>query len=1083
MDECPARWIGGVVTAAWHRAVSQSAGGPLEDVEVSDESRIGLVLEAAAVLALAARQGLHPQGGSRDFGLGPAGELRVVEPGASSPSTVPQLVLREVLERLFRARGRVAGRGRGRRAARRLQERWAPVAVPFDPDRLVHDVFDEAPFLWDAEAAPARRGLLGRSSSGDGFLCAGPRGVEIRLRRRASTWREAEELLASEAARDLWENVDAGRDDPDRLFERGAWARAARLYRRSAPGDLAATCRRARCLFGLGRYTAALMVLRRRTDPDSELIPIRAQIRLGKIAAARKTLGRLENHGDLSVDQRLDRAEAALRCQTGAGREEGIRDWMARIVAETRGKARVRARLLGAAAAWDLGDPGALDRGLEQTRELAEDPVLGWKWHRTAALQCLSRRDGQGMVEHLASALRTRRRRLSRELAGRIWNEMGVARCLIDDLPGAERACRIALRLLVACEGPGRTSLVLPNLAEVRLRRGRIEGVEATILDALSADRRSRNVRSLEGTYLLWVRLELVRGRPLSALSRLREMREEIAEHGTVASDPVGPLLEARSRGWCGEPERALALLRDLPPEALLELEPEERPAVWWSAGDPEAALEAAKSTSWRRLWTDVLRRDGVPEARWADLDRLEGFRRSRLVLDLELGDPGVVPAARVRAAVARLRSEGVGSLADRLEERGAAPWRAVRRYLEIDDPSRNDAARLLRDAGLGDARVTLRSGDDEVVVVDGPGGPESLGSPVGEGRLELATAVRDEVAGCLLEVLRVHGPLGDLPQPAEVAESGRGVPIGESPPFLEALDRLDRLARSDLPVLLSGETGTGKEVAAKRLHRASLRAAGPFVAVNCAAFTGSLLASELFGHARGAFTGADRQREGVFETGNGGTVFLDEIGDLPLEQQAALLRVLEEQEIRRVGESFARRVDVRIVSATHRDLPRMVEDGAFRNDLLHRIAVATVRLPPLRERGEDVVRLARHFLTEEGRGGHLEPEVEHRLRSHTWPGNVRELRNVVAVAGALAGDRPVRLADLDLPVRDVVGPAGVALGFHARVDQFKERVVREALDLAGGRRSEAARRLDVNRQTLAYLIRKFGIDEDRREG
>ena len=197
----------------------------------------------------------------------------------------------------------------------------------------------------------------------------------------------------------------------------------------------------------------------------------------------------------------------------------------------------------------------------------------------------------------------------------------------------------------------------------------------------------------------------------------------------------------------------------------------------------------------------------------------------------------------------------------------------------------------------------------------------------------------------------------------AAVTQRPDGGMVGESRALHDALRRLERLALGELPVLLYGETGTGKELAAKRLHAESPRRERPFVAVNCAALSESLLLSELFGHARGAFTGADRDRAGVFETAHGGVVFLDEIGDLPSGAQGALLRVLQEGEVRRVGESRARRVDVRVVAATHRRLDALVDRGAFRQDLYYRLNVAVVRLPPLRERGDDVLLLARHFL------------------------------------------------------------------------------------------------------------------------
>ena len=309
-------------------------------------------------------------------------------------------------------------------------------------------------------------------------------------------------------------------------------------------------------------------------------------------------------------------------------------------------------------------------------------------------------------------------------------------------------------------------------------------------------------------------------------------------------------------------------------------------------------------------------------------------------------------------------------------------------------------------------------------------------------------------------------------PSPAPKARPGGGM-VGESRALHDALRRLERLAIGDLPVLLYGETGTGKELAAKRLHAESPRRERPFVAVNCAALSESLLLSELFGHARGAFTGADRDRAGVFETAHGGVVFLDEIGDLPSGAQGALLRVLQEGEVRRVGESKARRVDVRVVAATHRRLDALVERGAFRHDLYYRLNVAVVRLPPLRERGDDVLLLARHFLAAYDGRLRLARDAEQLLLACAWPGNVRELRSVLQVAAAMhEGDGWLLGRDLELPT----GPR-VAASYHGALDAERRRLLGEALSAAGGRRAEAARRLGITPQAVSYLVRRLGLE------
>lgn len=240
------------------------------------------------------------------------------------------------------------------------------------------------------------------------------------------------------------------------------------------------------------------------------------------------------------------------------------------------------------------------------------------------------------------------------------------------------------------------------------------------------------------------------------------------------------------------------------------------------------------------------------------------------------------------------------------------------------------------------------------------------------------------------------------------------GAMIGRSPAMRELFARLARLAQSDAAVLIQGETGTGKELVARSIHDASPRNKGPFVIVDCAAMPDTLLEAELFGHTRGAFTGAHTAREGAFEAASGGTIFLDEVGELPLAMQPKLLRVLESRTIRRVGESQHRPVNVRVVTATHRDLAQMVASGAFREDLYFRLAVLPARVPPLRERQDDVLLLARSFLPEPLRAAPLDPALERALLARPWVGNVRELRNVMdrvvslGATEALDGDAPL---------------------------------------------------------------------------
>ena len=310
--------------------------------------------------------------------------------------------------------------------------------------------------------------------------------------------------------------------------------------------------------------------------------------------------------------------------------------------------------------------------------------------------------------------------------------------------------------------------------------------------------------------------------------------------------------------------------------------------------------------------------------------------------------------------------------------------------------------------------------------------------------------------------------------------------PVGASEPFVAAVDLARAIAPSDVPVLLSGETGTGKEVLAAAVHRWSPRRSKTFVTCNCAALPDSLLESELFGHTRGAFTGASGDRGGLFEEADGGTIFLDEIGEMPPAMQAKLLRVLENGEVRRVGSNRPTRVDVRVVSATHRDLEAMVAAGTFRQDLMYRLNAVTVEIPPLRDRGDDVLLLAHHLL---GRActrlkkrvpGFTGPALR-ALRAHPWPGNVRELDNEVLRAVALtpAGEAisaPAfsrRLAALapDDDAEDTASP-----GLKEQVDEFERRLISGAVAEAGGNLAEAARGLGLTRPGLYKVMARLGM-------
>jgi DNA-binding NtrC family response regulator len=302
----------------------------------------------------------------------------------------------------------------------------------------------------------------------------------------------------------------------------------------------------------------------------------------------------------------------------------------------------------------------------------------------------------------------------------------------------------------------------------------------------------------------------------------------------------------------------------------------------------------------------------------------------------------------------------------------------------------------------------------------------------------------------------------------------------------MHALARLvARVAPKTVTVLITGESGTGKERVAEALVHASPRAQRPFVRFNCAALSPELAEAELFGHARGAFTGAVRSRPGLFGEADGGTILLDEVGELAPDAQAKLLRVLQEGEVRPVGEERTRQVDVRVLAATHRDLEALVQAGSFRQDLFYRLNVVRLHVPPLRDRPDDLVLLARHLLDRYAERFGLPalrvPEaLLDRLRAHRWPGNVRELENALESLVALSPPEGLDLSLLPFG-REAAAPAvdGGPLGLKPRVEAYERGLVVEAVRAAGGNRSEAARQLGISRVTLHDKLKKYGLGAD----
>ena len=310
----------------------------------------------------------------------------------------------------------------------------------------------------------------------------------------------------------------------------------------------------------------------------------------------------------------------------------------------------------------------------------------------------------------------------------------------------------------------------------------------------------------------------------------------------------------------------------------------------------------------------------------------------------------------------------------------------------------------------------------------------------------------------------------------------GEGEFVARSERMRETVKLIGRAAASEATVLITGETGSGKEIVARALHQHSARASHPFVAINCVAIPHELLESELFGHVRGAFTGAAAAHAGIFAQAEGGTLLLDEIGDMSVNLQAKLLRVLAEGVIVPLGAEHAQAVNVHLLAATHRDLGQQVAEGRFREDLFYRLNVINIHVPPLRERREDIIPLAEHFLAmASDTPKALSPEARQYLEMHSWPGNVRELRNVIERAMILARGASIEAGDLGLvkTPAPLALPAGVPLmsDLPKALAQLEEVMIRAAIAETGGNRTEAARRLGIRRQLLYAKLRQYGIE------
>jgi two-component system nitrogen regulation response regulator GlnG len=452
-----------------------------------------------------------------------------------------------------------------------------------------------------------------------------------------------------------------------------------------------------------------------------------------------------------------------------------------------------------------------------------------------------------------------------------------------------------------------------------------------------------------------------------------------------------------------------------------------------------------------------------------------------------------VAPAYRVSIA---------GTGADGLARVRAEPPDVILLDLRLPDQSGLEVYRQVRqiDARIPVVFVTMTKGADDAIEAMKDGAYDYLFKPLDLNQLR-------RVVGEAVEVAR------RMRAPAVVAEAAdldaEGAIVGSCPAMREVYKAIGRVAAQNVPVLITGASGTGKELVARAVYQHGPRARAPFLALNCAAIPENLLESELFGHEKGAFTGAERRRIGKFEQCHGGTLFLDEVGDMPLALQAKMLRLLQEQTFERVGGSEVIRTDVRLIAATHRDLKSWSEEGKFRPDLYYRLGVFEIRLPPLRERGEDLPLLVRHLLRrfsrELGRDvREVDPGTMERLRGYEWPGNVRELQSVLKQA-LLRASGPVLLpaflpelgsgpaqggGERNTPAADAPGAPGLGLepfirqrlgpdtqDLYAEVHRQIDRVFLPlVLEHTSGNQHRAARLLGIARQTLRQKLRDLGL-------
>jgi Nif-specific regulatory protein len=619
---------------------------------------------------------------------------------------------------------------------------------------------------------------------------------------------------------------------------------------------------------------------------------------------------------------------------------------------------------------------------------------------------------------------------------------------------------------LIAVSGP-LAGQIFP-LAAVRLTLGRDPASDVQLRD-LATSRHHAAIEAKEGRLLLRD-LESRRGTFVNGVP----IGERFLEHGDRVTIGASLFL-VQSRDEAPEGESGAVLFEDGPwgaettihlaaaPFDFFRIEAE-LPAEARTARDLQALLRIANALHELRATPPLARR----------------------LLELALE---TVPAER--AALLLVDPTGAFLAASALDRRGRTEPFPISRTV-IERVTTDGAAVLAKDVLQGEggegpqgarirsllaAPLSSRDGTLGVLYLD----TREAGTSFDERHLELATAAAGIAAAALANVRYLEALEEEKERIEGALDAGM---VGESPRIREVQHLLARIAPTDSTVLLRGESGTGKELAARALHRGSPRAGKPFVAVNCATFSESLLQSALFGHERGAFTGAVERKIGKIEAAQGGTLFLDEVGEIPLALQASLLRVLQERELERIGSTRPIKVDIRLIAATNRDLESMVRERTFREDLFYRLSIIPVALPALRERREDIPLLANHFAALHSRKlgrrmAGFTPAARACLLRHDWPGNIRELANAIERAVVLGQGELILPEDLPETVLETVpslAPDAPIGKYHESVGEFKKRLIHEALEAVGGSITRAAELLDLNPTYLHRLVRSFGL-------